>query len=266
MFKKMRARIRLNNLLANNPKRDNVFKKNWDFLFILDGCRFDTFKKINFYSGSLEKIVSLGSCTSEFIINSIKKTERATLNNIIYVSGNPYVSNIYLKNALQIQPFFEIIDVWINGFDMDLNTVHPSEINKAFLLSLNRFKNKGFRYVIHYMQPHHPFIGDNKINIGGWKNNRDQILNNRKSLEYNIKVWDLIKKRKVTVEKAYAAYEANLKLVLDYIKEVLPYLEGKICLTSDHGNLFGEKGFYSHPCELIHPNLLNVPWFLFDRI
>jgi len=48
--------------------------------------------------------------------------------------------------------------------------------------------------------------------------------------------------------------------------ELLDELDGKSVVTSDHGNLFGERLWpipirrYGHPRGLRHPALIDVPW------
>lgn len=50
----------------------------WDIVFLLDGCRFDTFEKINKLPGNLESRISLGSCTPEWAQASFGNKKKAT--------------------------------------------------------------------------------------------------------------------------------------------------------------------------------------------
>ena len=66
----------------------------FDIILLLDGCRYDTFLKINFLPGKLEKRISLGSCTPEWARKSFPKKP---LKNLVYLSANPFVSSYYLE-------------------------------------------------------------------------------------------------------------------------------------------------------------------------
>jgi hypothetical protein len=254
--------ININNTFKNDLKRDNIFDTEWSYLIVIDACRYDIFKKINMFKGFLTKNISEGSCTSEWIFKNIKNSKHY-LKDIIYVSANPTISNINMIKEFGYNPFYKIIDVWKNGWSDNLNTVHPKEVNKNVIINLSKYANYKFKYIIHYMQPHHPFIGKNKILDDGWKDRREKMLHN-KIMFNNEKVWDLLRMKKIKKEEAYNAYKSNLRLVFEYIEKILPMLKGKICLTSDHGNLFGKYGIlYGHPCNYIDEELLSVPWFDF---
>jgi hypothetical protein len=56
------------------------------------------------------------------------------------------------------------------------------------------------------------------------------------------------------------AYGENLKIVLKYASKLLQNLSGKIVITSDHGELLGEEGYYGHMMWSNHFLLREVPW------
>jgi hypothetical protein len=41
---------------------------------------------------------------------------------------------------------------------------------------------------------------------------------------------------------------------------LLENVDGRVAITADHGNLFGEWGLYGHPMHTPVPALLAVPW------
>jgi hypothetical protein len=65
----------------------------------------------------------------------------------------------------------------------------------------------------------------------------------------------------------HRAYMENLRLVLDEVETLLDSFRGKTVITSDHGELLGERlpGIpvkdYDHWYGLHVPELLDVPWF-----
>jgi len=61
------------------------------------------------------------------------------------------------------------------------------------------------------------------------------------------------------------AYEDNLKLVLEEVKKLVKNLEGKIVVTSNHGECFGEKFIIEHPTGIYIKELVEVPWLIVER-
>ncbi len=56
------------------------------------------------------------------------------------------------------------------------------------------------------------------------------------------------------------AYIDNLNAVLKSVLRLLNHLTGRVVITSDHGELLGEKGCYSHLVESNNPYLKIIPW------
>jgi len=52
---------------------------------------------------------------------------------------------------------------------------------------------------------------------------------------------------------------------LKYVEKLIKKLHGKIIITSDHGNCFGELGVYEHPYGVHIPPLIDVPLFVIDK-
>nr|WP_303652199.1 hypothetical protein [Halorubrum laminariae] len=60
------------------------------------------------------------------------------------------------------------------------------------------------------------------------------------------------------------AYEANLQHVLSEVASLAANVDGRIAVTADHGNCFGEWGLYGHPMYAPVSALLAVPWATVD--
>ncbi len=236
--------------------------RNWENLIVLDACRFDAFY---YYSararmpGKCSKMISAGSSTVEWLQNNFLEVKAK---DIIYISANPYASNFMLNKLLGQIPFYRVIDVWKEGWSNELNTVHPSEVNTAALRSLETFPS--FRHIIHYLQPHHPFIGNVRIPERGLKS--ADFLSPQVGSRKELNVWDKFRKGLISVDMIWKAYLSNLELVMDYVRDLLPHLHGKICITSDHGNAFGRfNTFYQHPIRTPLPELIEVPWLEIEK-
>jgi len=162
--------------------------------------------------------------------------------------------------------FYKVIDVWDWGWNKELWSVHPREVNKATLSVISLYPNK--RFIIHYLQPHYPYLFYKKTIFAspidrikgfirwklhdlGLKRMADLMLGPPPS--YLRKV-----AKKIGIEGLRMAYEFNLRLVLIYVKNLLRYLDGKIIITSDHGEDLGEQGIYGH-CQSY------VPWLVINK-
>ncbi len=73
-------------------------------------------------------------------------------------------------------------------------------------------------------------------------------------------IWSRIKSGEIPLPEAMSLYEENLKAALATVRAICGLLDGRIIITSDHGNLFGEYGLYGHPGGLHVPELVKVPW------
>lgn len=273
----------------------NITEEDWDYLIVLDACRFDFFEDVyeEFLSGSLEKKKSRGSSTLDWLVNSFPGQY-----DIAYYSANPYINSKGVPlnrskwgascgyNWNPIEHFSEIIDVWDFGWEKELGTVHPRALNEAFHSNGHDKKS-----IIHYMQPHAPYIsagsgrklkrireGFEKSNSNGADGNSSGLMSwFRSGLENYLEGREIVMKiamlldlkmetifnevskngMKNTLEKYY---KNNLRIVLKYVSMLLEDLDGKIIVTADHGEAFGEKGVWEHHAETPIPVLTEVPW------
>jgi len=237
-----------------------VMKKDWDNLIILDGCRYDMFKKINSIPGRLEFIYSRGSSTGHFLIENFKGK---SLLDTVYITANPMV-NYFVEDC-----FYEITPVWKDGWHESYNTVMPQTMVDYALKANKRVPDK--RLIIHFMQPHYPFIDEETRRIVG---EHDGILSRGlffgKETKHRQKVWTLLQTGRTNRKTVWEAYEKNLAIVLEHVKKLLAELKGKTVISSDHANLFGEWLFpiplkeYGHPGGIYKKSLIKVPWLIIE--
>lgn len=241
------------------PRPDLVIERDWDNLIVLDACRFDAFAHLNKIPGKLSKINSPGSNTPEWMVANFGDK---SMEDIIYISANPFASYIKLHQIFGTNPFYRVVEVWRYGWSEELETVHPFAINEATLINLKKYHEK--RFIIHYMQPHFPFIGEYRIWRKGWGPHRTRTLLAQSPMRlepsgYN--VWAAFKNGVLGKSSVWKAYLSNLELVLAHVEKLLPHLYGVTCITSDHGNAFGRFGiFYGHRAKTPIPELIEVPW------
>lgn len=236
-----------------------VVEEDWDYLIILDACRYDVFTELNTIPGRLEKRISMGSSTPEWL----KKNFDKYYEDIVYVSANPRISNLEFTGFKGTDHFFKVENVWDYGWDEELSTVPPEEVTKAALKMKEKYPNK--RMIIHYMQPHGPWIGETKLS------GKELNTSFRTATEWVMSgnrwgdVWKKIRNGKINPVKVKKAYRDNLKLVLNEVKKLVEELDGKIVISADHGECFGEKFLFEHPSGVYVKELVEVPWLVIEK-
>lgn len=248
-----------------------VLDEDWDNLIILDACRYDMFKMHNQIKGKLEYRISKGSYTVEFLDENFNKyPHKVKLNDIVYVTANPFVSKLFHGK------FHRIYSTWDYGWDDKLNTVPPENVVEDALQAKRKYPKK--RLVIHFMQPHYPYLNSKVQKELGFQRLREKALTNIDVLSQDRAAlfnnpWWLVSKGLLDIEKVLKAYKENLKIVLLHTKHLINRISGKTVVTSDHGNMLGEIPHkllypfktYGHPHRLYVEPLVKVPWLVINR-
>lgn len=228
-----------------------VMEEDWDYLIVLDACRCDVFREL--VDEKANCVISGATHTAEWM----KWNFRGKYKDVIYIAGNPHFASANLKKTLGFIPFFVVKEVWDYGWDSSLRTVPPEEVTTAALDALRSFPEK--RMIIHYNQPHHPFLSDKELA------KRDEGIAHTLEGEFwggqkKKTAWDLVRQGELPVERVTQAYKENVKIVMKEVEKLKEKLPGRVILTADHGDLFGEYGFYGHACGLRAEALVKVPW------
>jgi hypothetical protein len=232
--------------------RENIFEFEWELLIIVDACRFDLMGEIlnerdTSYVDKINSIRSVESATAPWMQKTFTSEYESEMEDTIYVCGNPYS-----HKKLEDSDFDLLDEVWTYAWDESLGTLPARPVTDR-AIELSRSHNPS-RLIVHYMQPHCPFIDHMDISrrkgpdeFGGGYSGPD--------------VWQRLKMGEVTKEEVWAGYRDNLRYVMDEIEILIKNVpvDGAV-LTSDHGNSFGEWGVYGHPWRMPLSCLLNVPW------
>ena len=111
----------------------------------------------------------------------------------------------------------------------DYDEVHPEYVTKAAIKTHKRYPNK--RVIVHYMQPHIPHIGDTsekyKAKIG----------------EDFTHMFDLFRNGTVSKEELEDSYAETIETVEVEVERLIENIDGKIVITSDHGEDLGENKY-----------------------
>jgi len=265
-------------------KGENVMQHDWDYLILLDACRYDIFKSVIDFDQKdieLDSIISVGSHSEEFIENTFVDNQFL---DTVYITANGYGAK------LATETFHDLIFTDVDGYVKTTEHTHPSwaglspsVVHDSAVEAHNRYPNK--RLIIHFMQPHSPYFGEKAEHLRDDLTEEGVLVTQRKS--------SFEKKNNDSLESvstlSYAAkmgyidpsdllevYVDNLIFVMDYVRSLVDNLDGKIVLSADHGELLGEKigfgkyvspkhitvtgGVIEHPKGVYVRELREVPW------
>lgn len=113
------------------------------------------------------------------------------------------------------------------------------------------------RLLVHFIPPHWPFYGE----TGKQMHERTDYINPLAKFPSD---------DSITRKMLEAAYEENAILALYCAMSLAEKLDGKTVITSDHGELLGDRTFplpirqTSHPPHMYVPELVTVPWLVLD--
>ncbi len=226
---------------------DLIEQTDWDFLTIFDSLRYDIGREI--LDGCLEKAISPVTCTDHWLWVFM---ERMDPSDIVFVTGNPRLKKNEITGRYRE-------DVWKWGWEEveGVPTCPPWKVNKAFRKAYERFGND-CRYVIWYVQPHFPYIGDIKMGVDICEMPEEEELASSEEVTSPLRVWA----DECSSESVRKAYKSNAKLVWDYFKRLEK--GGRWIVTSDHGELLGEHDIWGHYCDKEYRELKEVPWMEID--
>lgn len=241
-----------------------VMKEEWDYLIVLDAARYDLFKEYNRIKGKLEKRHSPGSCTEEWVLHNFTKK----YNDVLYITANPMTSIPKLNKITGMNPFYKVDEVWDYGWDDNMKGVYPEEVTKASISDIMEYPNK--RLLIHYLQPHFPFVENPETWIG--RGLSKEYLES-KGIEFDKRKLAGIVHHYIgtilTPNQVREGYTRNLIRVLKNVEELIEYFpkSSKIIITSDHGEMLGypEDGggqAWGHGLNIGVESLRLIPWFV----
>jgi hypothetical protein len=242
------------------PLGTNVFERDWDLLVVLDACRVDALREVADeydFLPPVESIRSVGSTSIEWMALTFRERYAAEISKTAYVNGNAQFDKVFRERRtpphIAAAPFgpsmdaygvvdpadFAAVDaVYEYGFDDDHGVVLPRTMTDRAVAAGR--EEAPDRCIVHYMQPHEPYLGVEDPPEGVFAALRDGSL---------------------TRAEAWEMYVETLRTVLDDVALLLEnYDADRVAITADHGEAFGEWTFYSHNVACPHPAVRRVPW------
>ncbi|MDX1747889.1 MAG: hypothetical protein R3324_18300, partial [Halobacteriales archaeon] len=182
------------------------------------------------------------------------------LSDTVYVTASPILYR-GLGQKYEVR-FHDRIDVWAeDGWDEEYKTVLPETMTAYALEAAERYPNK--RLVVHYIQPHYPFIGFQEFT--------DPVtVPDPAVIESDIWMLLMTGSLDVSRDRVWEAYRSNLDRAMPHIESLLENLTGKVVVTADHGNMVGERARpipireWGHPPGVYTPELVTVPWLEYE--
>jgi len=249
------------------PWGTNVYDRNWDALIILDACRVDALREVEDEYEFLtveDSITSVGSTSFEWMNHTFDETYRSEIEQTAYVTGNTYTERVLAEdgdtghaaapfgpseyNVVNPDMFGYVEELWRARFDDESewtlsgeagSRVHPRYTTDRAITAGRAQPTE--QLIVHYMYPHDPY----PLATG----------------EELFQPFDALRSSETTREAAWAAYLTNLRLVLDEVERLLRNLDAEtVVITADHGEAFGEYGFYRHVIGCPLSCMREVPW------
>ena len=278
-------------------------ESDWDYCVVLDACRYDVFAECyaEYVDGTLEKRWSAGSSTPEWAARTFTGDHDVAYfsgNPFINSLGIP-LSELRWGASCDYEwaaadHVREVVDVWKHGWDDDLGTVPPGSIEASFR-ERRGLVGRAERTVLHYMQPHAPYLtcgGGRKLRRIRGAVDRQAVSDGgdaagllsglgdaiRPRIERALERSEFAMKAGLWLEldpgslwrdgvrgTAMTDYEEYLRIALEAVADVLAELDGRVVITADHGEAFGEGGVWEHHVETHIRPLMEVPWLEVER-
>lgn len=221
---------------AFNDQAQLIRSRLWNYIIILDACRFDYFERA--WLKPVKSAWSPGSNTQEWV----RRTWPGYYPYKVY-STNPFINSKGLGHFSYTarDHFKEIIDLWLTEWDDDVGTVRPEAVVEAT-------RDAPPMSIIWFLQPHAPYLE--------W----DESLGHPDGMDFLNWTPDRIDELYPQDPATHRAhYWVNVHMVVDQVRELLKSLEPPILITSDHGELLGEGGRRGHPGKSRMKELRLVP-------
>lgn len=252
----------------------------WDVLIVLDACRADYFTAV--VSGQGPVVSGQCSVTSSKV-HTVRSPAIHTSGwihrvgplfeelDVLYFTANPVVDREIRRHHFDI----ELVSIWKRLWgrftEKAIPSVHPLCVNgvvagyqEAVGAVHEPPLREGRRIVVHYIQPHCPYIGAVPLAVGRWggaggaaggalgRACHDDLARPDKAVERGEMSWRLLRR----------AYRANLELAWHAAQQLSQMLTDRtIIVTSDHGELLGEDGRFGHEGNFgQYPEVWQVPW------
>jgi len=260
---------------------DLIRETDWHALLVLDACRADAFHAT--CNGGAEVVRAPGVCTPQWVAAVGPELARR---DALWVTANPVVDREVARLGLEVETVSAWQSLWGRWTAQGIPSVHPLTINglvvgmrgvPAFVPTAadripgarqNRARGviRADRpIVVHYMQPHSPYIGSPPLGLSRWGGSGGGAGGDFGAACHALQQPErAVRAGDVSWADVREAYLGNLRLVWGAARRLAAILDGLVVITSDHGELLGEQidgqPRFGHEGHWRHGRLFEVPW------
>lgn len=246
----------------------DVMGEDWDNLIILDACRSDIFRQYHFLRGEFKQSISKGATSSEYIKSNFDGRE---LHDTILVTANPHYEIVGSDTFFYMSKTYD-------KHRNDYSGRKPQDLVDAAVAANDKYPEK--RIVIHFMQPHTPYLGeradelrsrtkeDYGVNFSQIDQYRGKEINEENDI-YSLR--HAAQRGFISDSELLGVYIENFYIGLRHAVKLIDKIGGRSVITSDHGELLGDSlGFYSIGTNwgkmggTYPPELRIVPWHIVE--
>ena len=227
----------------------------WDNVIILDAARHDLYQET--INSEADSRTTMESNSGSFIEENFSQ---GNWEDTVVITANPFYNPEHFKERTGREledTFHTVFQVWSTDWNEEKGTVMPEKMIEKVETAEKLFPKK--RKIIHFMQPHYPFI-DSDIDVGGYGDAFKEDAENKKN------IWQQMEGGRKDHEEVIQAYKDNFTVMKPHLEKLSEILDGETYVTADHGNLIGESGFYGHPPGSKAKTLRKVPWDKLENI
>lgn len=249
----------------------NLLQLDWDLLIVLDSCRVDALREVastgefDFLTESgVKSLRSVGGSTGEWAASTFTPRYKDEIARTGFVEGNAFPYKVlemegdlsenlempYLPTDWEPVPpgsFREYIPAWQHG-GRSLTDRYQSDSNHVIdhTIDLGR-RNTCDRVISHLIEPHYPYVAAAKQRGADELNETEQ------------KPWPYLRNGG-DLDVVWENYLTELRAGLGLVDRLLRNYDAEnVIITADHGESFGEYGFYGHQTGSFNPHVRTVP-------
>jgi len=227
----------------------NIYERDWDVLVLLDCARVDMVAQVADEYPFLDPVGTHrtpGTNSAEWMDVTFVDEYAAEMARTAHVTANPNSAD-----HLDGDRFAYFEEIWRGGWDEDTGTV-PARTVTDRAIAVGRDRDPD-RLLVHYMQPHPPFVPRPEI---------DAVQVTRPGDErHGMSVRELHEEGGHSLEELWDAHVENLRYVLSEVELLRSNVDADCFVVSaDHGQALGEEGALGHPAASTVEVVRQVPW------
>jgi len=237
------------NRQRNIQRGTNIYERDWDVLVLLDCARVDMMAAVADEFPFLSPVgthSTPGTNSSEWMRVTFVEEYADEMSRTAHLTANPNSAD-----TLDSEQFSYLDEIWQYGWDSETGTV-PARTVTDRAITVGR-EQQPDRMIVHYMQPHPPFVPRPDID------SVEVALPGDEGQGMNVA--ELHEKGGYSIDELWEAHLANLRYVLQDIDLLRSNIDAdRLVVSADHGQALGENGVLGHPCGSTVDAVRDVPW------